>query len=365
MRSKLFSIVVLVFIGITQFGCSNEIEVIGVWQDIPVVYGVIDITKDTNYIRIERAYLPPNKSALEVAKNPDSIYFDTNDVEIIMYNKLGGSYAPSPIPIERVDLATEGIIREDGIFASNPAYAYRLIGVRASEFKLEIKNNKTGNTFEAVTERVETDRSFIFLQPSYNPGTRPITWVKEVNGEQVLQTQVIDLTDNFAAIYDIGIRFHYQEYQVDASGNKISGTEERKVVDWKARKSFVPENENQFDVAIKANDFYEGLSRNLSDVTGTMTRRCGGYIEFYIEGASESMRQYISAINANQGLVGGLYPADPYSNVEGGYGVLATSNRLERGTNPLMEMSGLSYEYLADSEQTRGLGFEDRTSPCY
>lgn len=365
MRSKLFSIIILGIIGVTQFGCSNEIEVIGVWKDIPVVFGVIDLTKDTNYIRIERAYLPPNKSALEVAKDPDSLYFNPNDVEITMYNKLGGSYTPAPIPIERVDLSAEGITREDGIFANNPAYAYRLIGTRAEEFKLEIKNNKTGNTFEAITERVSTDRSFIFLQPSYNPGTKPITWIKEVSGEQVMQTQVIDLTDNFAAIYDIGIRFYYQEYEVDGNGDKINGTEERKVVDWKARKSFVPENENQFDVSIRGGDFYDGLVRNLSDVTGTMTRRCGGYVEFYIEGASESMRRYISAINANQGLVGGLYPAEPYSNIEGGYGVLATSNRLGRTVNPLMEMSDLSYEYLADSEQTRGLGFEDRTSPCY
>ncbi len=365
MKRKLLGVLLVAIVAVTQFGCSNEIEVIGVWKNIPVVYGVIDATNDTNYIRIERAYLPPNKSALEVAKDPDSLYFNPNDVEITMYTFVGGSYIPSPIPLERIDLATEGINRDTGIFADDPAYVYRLIGTRASSFKLEVKIKASGKIYEAITEKVEINSSFMILQPSYNPGTRPISWVKEVNGEQVQQEQVIDLTDNFAAIYDVGVRFYYQEYEIDGSGNKIAGTEERKVVDWKARKSFVPENENQFDVSIKGNEFYEGLTRNLSSLAGVNKRRCGGYVEFYVEGASESLRQYISAANANQGLVGGLYPAEPYSNVTEGYGILATSNRLVRTVNPLMEMSGLSYEYLADSELTRDLGFEDRTSPCY
>ncbi len=365
MKANFLGIGVLLLMVATQFGCSNEVEVIGEWEDIPVVYGIIDLTKDTNYIRVERAYLPKSKSALEVAKDPDSLYFDPNDVVITMLAEVGGQFVPLPNPLERVDLAAEGINRDEGIFANDPAYAYRMVGHRGNAFRLQIENKKTGNTFTATTEEIRTDNAFITLKPSYNPGTKPIAFVEDKNGDIAFLSQVVDLTDNFAAIFDVGVRFYYKEYEVDASGNQVASTIQDKFVEFKARRNFVPENSNQFDVVLNGESFYAALNSNLSAVTGSNTRRCGGYIEFYVDGASTSLREYVSAVSANQGLVGGLYPADPFSNIEGGYGVLACSNRAVRTVNTLMQMSDLTYEYLADSEMTSALGFEDRTSPCY
>jgi len=137
----------------TQYSCSNEVEVIGVWKDIPVVYGVINSQDSAHYIRIERAYLPPNQSALEVAKIPDSLYFDPNDVEVELYyiSNTRGDTLIWPRPLVRVNLVDEGIVRDTGIFQHNPSYAYKTTGITGNDYLLKINNRKTGNVFYTRT----------------------------------------------------------------------------------------------------------------------------------------------------------------------------------------------------------------------
>ncbi len=364
MKIKLLGFLAGLLLLTTQYSCSNEVEVIGIWKDIPVVYGVIDATQDTNYIRIERAYLPPNKSALLVAKNPDSIYFDPADIEVKMYRIAGLDTTPWITPLVRVDLATEGITRDSGIFANSPAYAYRLIGHTYGKYHLVIHNKKTNHTFEATTEGVNSNQFYMIMSPTYYPNSRPLAWVRMKGGEYQFQPYLFQVTpNNFASIYDIGVKFYYKEYQIDGSGAVVPGSMQSKVLDWKAYKSYIPES--RFTLTITGEAFFNALKSNLSDLSNSSTRRCGGYVEIYIDGASQSFADYISALNANKGNVGGLYPAEPYSNITGGYGVFASSTRLLGHTYPLMQLTATTFDYLANGDLTQNLGFEYSTSPCY
>lgn len=368
---------------LTQYSCSNEVEVIGVWKDIPVVYGVIHRPDSVNYIRIERAYLPPNESALDVAKNPDSLYFDTSDVKITMnYISQAGDTLIWPGVFERVSLADEGITREDGIFANNPAYVYKITGKTNFDFLLKIDNKKTGNVFYARTEQAVSGNYLfgpeilLLMTPSYSlVPYKPLAW-RTVNqsGQEVFENVSIDMTlrngvAGFAAIYDYKFRFYYKEYEVDNNGNTIAGSEVDKSIEWRAVSDFIPPSPAQAKQTINGEVFYQFLEANLSDVTGSNTRRCAGYMELYIDGATSSLKKYIEARQANEGFVGGLYPADPYSNVSGGFGVLATSDRLERpdrASDPrLMELSNLTREYLRERTlSVKNIGFVSET-PCY
>lgn len=367
----------------TQFGCSNEVEVIGLWKDIPVVYGVIDQRDSINYIRIERAYLPPNRSALEVAKIPDSLYFDTAEVDVVMYYiNIHGDTLLWDTPLQYVNLVDEGIIRDSGTFAHNPSYAYKFYSSFSSIFSnnidylLKIENHKTGNTFWARTERVDrTNNSLsgpsLITTPSYSLAPyRPIVW-RELNnqGDEVYATLTVEMTpEGFASIYDYKFRFYYKEYEIDNQGNQIPSTVVDKSVEWKAASDFIPAANNQTKRIINGEAFYQFLASALSDVTGTNTRRCAGYLEVYVDGGSESLMNYIIARQANEGYVEGLYPSAPYSNVSGGFGVFASSDRIERKDRPsdprLMKMSALTYEHLKESTLTSKLGFNTIT-PCY
>lgn len=356
----------------TQYSCSNEIEVIGVWKDIPVVYGVINSQDSVHYIRIERAYLPPNQSALEVAKIPDSLYFDPNEVDIELYyiNNVNDTLLWQR-PFVRVNLVDEGIVRDTGIFQNNPSYAYKTTGLTTHDYLLKINNRKTGNVFYAKTESVQASNTNIFTIPSYSLSPlKPIAW-RGVNfqGDEVYNSLTIEMTGNgFAAIYDYKFRFHYKEYEIDNQGSQIAGTIVNKTAEWTAASDFIPVVANQTKQVVNGEVFYQFLGNTLSNVTGTNTRRCAGYLEVYVDGASTSVRDYILARKSNEGFVGGLYPADPYSNIQNGFGVLGTSDRLERKDRPsdprLMRMSALTYEHLRVNDFTKDLGFESDT-PCY
>lgn len=354
----------------TQYSCSNEVEVIGVWKDIPVVYGVINDQDSVHYIRVERAYLPPNQSALEVAQIIDSLYFDTNDVDIELYY-INGDTFPWQDPLVRVNLADEGITREPGIFQNNPSYVYKTTWRGGVDYLLKINNKKTGNVFFSRTERVRSTNTNLITIPSYSlTPLRPIEW-RTINfqGDEVYNSLTVEMTGNgFAAIYDYKFRFHYKEYEVDNQGAQIPGSIVDKSVEWTAASDFIPVVANQTKQVISGEGFYQFLGSTLSDVTGTNIRRCAGYLEVYIDGASTSVRDYILARKSNEGFVGGLYPTEPYSNIQGGYGVLGTSGRLERvdrASDPrLMRMSALTYEYIRNSDLTKNLGFES-DSPCF
>jgi len=369
-RNVFILLSILTLIATLEWGCSDKVEVIGVWKDIPVVYGVIDDTKDTNYIRIERAYLPPNRSAIDVGNTePDSLYFDTSDIQVNMYQiTLTGDTTLWIGDLERVDLKAEGIVRDTGLFVDDPAYAYRLIGRRIQPYyHLEIINSKTGNTFTATTETTRSTNSFLLISPAYNPISLPLALVEKENDEFKFGNYVIDLTEQFATIYDVGIRFFYKEYEVNSNGDTIPGTMENKKLEWKARRSYVPAG--TFDVAINGSNFFNTLQNELTPIDGTNKRRCAGGIEVYVDGASTPLKDYLNALTANQGTVGGLYPVDPYSNVTNGYGVFATSDRLEKEGSPSsprrMELSPTTYEYFNEGEMTEGLGFESTTTPCF
>lgn len=359
-------------LALSQSSCSNEVEVIGIWKDIPVVYGVINRNNPVNYLRVERAYLPPNESALEVAKNPDSLYFDTTDVDVSLWyiNITTRDTFPWPYDFRRVTLAEEGITREDGIFANNPAYLYRVDGSVGHIHLLKIQNKKTGNTFYARTEGMNLDNTTLFTTPFYSlVPSRPIRW-REFNpqGEEVYGSLLVEMTGNgFASIYDYRFRFSYKEYEVDATGAIIPGTEVDTSIIWTAASDFIPASADQTKRSINGEGFFQFLGRELSDVTGTNIRRCPGYLEVFIDGASAPLRDYINARKANEGFVGGLYPSEPYSNVEGGFGVFATAHRLERpdrAADPrLMRMSDLTYQFLSTGEFTKDKGFQ--AVPCF
>jgi len=382
MKFKFLLLLGLCITLLTQYSCSNEVEVIGVWKDIPVVYGVINRADSVNYIRIERAYLPPNESALDVAKNPDSLYFDTSYVKITMNYIFGNDTLPWPHVFERVSLADEGITREDGIFADNPAYVYKITERTAGDFLLKIDNKRTGKVFYARTENVIAGASslggeiLLLMTPSYSfVPYKPLAW-RTVNtaGQEVYGNIAIDMTlrngkAGFASIYDYKFRFYYKEFEVDNNGTAVPGTEVDKSIEWRAVSDFIPPSPTQAKQSINGERFYQFLEANLSDVTGTNIRRCAGYMELYVDGASSSLKEYIEARQANEGFVGGLYPAEPYSNISEGYGVFATSDRLERPdrlSDPrLMELSILTREFLRERTNTvKNIGFASAT-PCY
>jgi hypothetical protein len=81
--SLLFGICILILTS-----CSEDVNLNGDFKETAVVYGILDHADSIHYVKITRAFIGPG-NALEIAKIPDSNYFDQVDVTVAEY--VGGS----------------------------------------------------------------------------------------------------------------------------------------------------------------------------------------------------------------------------------------------------------------------------------
>ena len=158
MMKKLFLPVTVLIALISLSSCSENFDVAAPYKSITVIYGLMDQGDTAHYVRIEKAFLDQNKSAVEMAKNPDSIYFSKLDVrmDVLNNNSVVGS-----IPLTKVDLTTEGYPRDAGSFTSSPNYAYKFKNYLdpSNTYRLVVHNPVTGQTDSAETEVISEDLS--------------------------------------------------------------------------------------------------------------------------------------------------------------------------------------------------------------
>src|SRR5688572_25735004 len=98
--------------------CDNELIVTDEWKDIPVVWGLLNESDTAHYIRVEKAFLDPTTSALDIARIPDSLYYDN---ALVSLRRISTGQI---FPLERVNGDLEGYPREGGVFAETPNYLY-------------------------------------------------------------------------------------------------------------------------------------------------------------------------------------------------------------------------------------------------
>ena len=387
--------------------CKNDVDVIGEWKEIPVVYAIFSPLQDTfngqplNYFRIEKAFLDPNTDALQIAQRPDSLYYGINELEVVLYEK----YVTGPYrlidTLQCVDAATLGVTRDPGIFATSPNYVYVFNApVFANDqdryYKLVIKNNNSGKTYTQFCRGITIGNfsssnssydNFSFTLPTtprVGQDNRPINWANRNPVSTSTNPWLLNpVTFNWsqpvnAAIYDLSLIFKYAEFQVDANEQEIPGTRVYKDITWKAARNRFPQgetrltspfqNDEKFYYFIKSpggsvatdlfgENFFTFLASNLSDVRNTNIRRCApqfDVIDARLDAAGPELAEYIRSNNTNQSLIGGLFPADPFSNIQDGFGVFSYKFYIYRRN---YDIGAETYEYLYEGAITRNLGF--------
>ncbi len=130
---------------IVPLGCDNDLNLLSDFQEIPVVYAILDPADSVQYFRVERVFADESVSPIEIAQNPDSLYYKDAVVQLKRL-KTGKLY-----PLEMVDGDKEGIPRDTGAFAKSPNYLYKL--------KTEDIPLVDGEEYELVIDGIFEDRS--------------------------------------------------------------------------------------------------------------------------------------------------------------------------------------------------------------
>ncbi len=320
------------FIGLGS--CSNDFELIDTWKDIPVVYGLLTPTDTAHYIRVEKAFLDESTSALEIATQPDSLYYENAVVSIIRL-ATGQEYV-----LSKVDGNLEGFQRESGPFADSPNYLYKLkFGpldslMRNEKYQLVINR---GDDLPLVTGET-TILDFI-------------TIAKPNVGQSILWSYETDLdfrwslsTKESAAFFDAYIDIHYTE--------TINGVEEEKVIEWQVASNETNE-ENRFNVEVEipGESFFQTVAANIDGSVAAV--REIGELKFRVLAGGQELYDYIQVNKVNTGITGSqLLPN--FTNMSEGYGIFSGTYVVEQ-THLL---NFISRDSLANGQYTKNLGFQ-------
>jgi len=95
------------------FACDNEVELSADYEDTTVVYGLINANADTQFIKVNQAFLDGNTNALSLAQDPDRLFYDNLIVQLKDLSTLG------VIPLDTIILP-----KEDGIFTTEKNIIY-------------------------------------------------------------------------------------------------------------------------------------------------------------------------------------------------------------------------------------------------
>lgn len=184
--------------------CDQEIDINDDWQDVGVIYGLLDPNARTNWLRIERGYLGTEPASVSFSR-PDSLYYDTLQVFLYGLNENGDTLDTREL------VKDQSINLDSGLFTTEDFRLYRNDDNTRLDPDLtyHVRVIKPGTNFgdtKAATELVEpmlsTTAGFRFSRPNPNvsPNQRP-----EYTG------QIAWYDSDRAEMYEIDIYFYYRE----------------------------------------------------------------------------------------------------------------------------------------------------------
>jgi len=299
--------------------CSNDFEVTAPWKEVPVVYGILSAKDTANYIRVEKAFLDPDKSALVIAQIPDSIYYPANAISVFLERPA----MQSRVQLERIDGNLDGYPRDGGIFASSPNWLYRLKTPPGGGLS-------PGETYRLVIERADgqpditaqttVPADFLFLSPS-QAQTPPLIVFKA--GTTTEFSWRADVNSAFFSLKGV-IR-----YREEAGNGTVLG---HYSVQWTLANN-IPRGE--FPTQIGGQTFYRTsykapaneLFRLLADSIAPTSDRFRYFegSEFTLEGGGSEIRLYLENASANSGITGSEI-LTTYTNLSEGFGIFTAKN---------------------------------------
>ncbi len=284
--------------------CSNDFEVAAPWKDIPVVYGLLSIDDEFHYIRVEKAFLDPDANALEIARVPDSLYYQNISVQL---ERVSNGQL---FDMQRVNGEDVNIPREDGIFATSPNYLYRInsntINLQPGETIRLILDRK--NELPLVTAETVIQGSGIQRNP--NPGGK-------FNFVENLTYELRWSAHEAAKIFDANLTINYAEHPTGQPDQN-----ELKSFDWQwARGKTFGLFNTQYEVFKEGVEFYEVMANSIPDKPGYDRIFIG--IDIEIVSGGEELEKYVNVALANIGITGSQ-EIPSYTNLSEGQGVFSS-----------------------------------------
>lgn len=324
-------------------GCDTDLDINADYEEVMVVYGLLDYTEPVQYIRVQKAYLDASTSALELAKNPDSIYYRTEDLIVQMEIAGTGDF---------VNLTPDTVAKDDGIFSSegNILYRYDQTLDPTKTYNLRIENTATG---KVVTSSTPVLQDFSLQRPTNDPNdVFDITFVAtDFNTGIPRPVEVQFFSPVGGKVYNGVFRFHYIEFR---PGEPADTT----FIDWPIFSDVTSNTTDGGEVISQrftGQDFYTYLAGKLEADIDIVRRPLDVPGEYVITAGGEVLWDLIRVNTQGQAGITGVEAQPDYTNIEGGLGIFSTRSIKYR---PNLNFMDRSLDSLACGQSTAALNFE-------
>ena len=329
-KISLFSIVIIFL------SCTNEFSLNAPFKEIPVVYGLLSRADSIHFIRIEKAFIDDQTSALDLAAEPENLYFD--NITVALVREKGGN----EFLLDRVDGRQFGLNREEGIFATTPNILYK---IDRDELNLQEEES-----YSLIVRYADSEE---LLTSATTPVVSDLRLNRPIPGEQKLPLRILEddeITivwgaDETAKFFDVALIIHYEEFNPDDPNSMV-----KKSIEWKLAKNLVADD-GPNRVEPDGIEFYRFLKAEIDENSAVL--RILKTIDVRIDAGGEELFNYINVGQANTGITSAnVVPG--YTNLTSGVGIFASRNTfLETG----FVIDSQTKELLRNSTLTKELNF--------
>lgn len=317
MKKKLIRLLALSLLVVILGSCSTDVDLYADYKDITIVYGLLDPTQDTNFIKINRAFLGYG-DANEIALIPDSSNYPGKlDARIIEYraNVSGNDYVKN----DEYLLDTITIHNKDlGIFYAPDQLVYYTRG------RIHPQTDRYKYRYDLVIDRGDT----VITATTDVVGGGQFSVVPSImNFSSYIETgklKWIGCPNSY--IYDAVIRFYYTE--IGPSLDSIPHC-----VTWQLGthpESTLQVEHGVYNVSYLASLFFSNIGQEIgADTLLTNVQRVffEPSIEIEITAGGYELYNYITVNGSNSSIVQNI---PDYTNINGGYGVFSSRTKVSK-----------------------------------
>lgn len=305
-------------------GCSDKFEVAAPYKNITFTYAAFDMKDTAHYIRVQKAFLDDNKSAIQMASVPDSSFYTNLSV---LVRELSGTTVIKTIQTTRVDLNNEGIPKESGDFFTSPSWAYKFKAPLdpSRQYRVVVSAPNAGVADSAQVAILDASK---FIVSYFQDGNYNIRFRQTLPKGTIATTWRFDsYIPSNSALGEMYLRFHYEERNGTTSSNKSVQV----TIPYNPDKSAA----STFSFTADNLDLYNAL-RNTMGVAPSGVTRYMDSIDVSVYVADANLKAYRDAQNAGSGLTGDqIKPVFSSFTGRDFYGLLCSRAYIEKKGIPL------------------------------
>lgn len=312
-KSLIFSLFLL---GILFQSCSTKVDLYADYKDITVIYGLLDYKKDTNFVKINKAFLGPG-NAIQIAQNSDSCNYPYKlNARIIESRATSSTGTYTQTRVLELDTITIHN-KETGTFYSPDQLVYY------TTEKINANSNHHFYRYELEIDRGDTilrSNTNIVGGGSFNVVNGVLNFASN-NPQGAIKWYPCP----YASIYDVSVQFRFMDLY--PSGDSVP-----RIMDWQLGTYPISEitlENGAYAISYNSPYFFQGVATELGNDTLKNIERLvfEPALTVKISAGGEELYNFIAINGPSSSIVQNV---PEYSNISGGYGVFSSRTQIEK-----------------------------------